>query len=72
MKALILAGGKGTRFREETSFKPKPMIELGGKPIIWHIMKIYSSFGVNKFVICLGYKGFLIKYLDLTFLNNLY
>tara|TARA_B100001029_G_C14989561_1_gene411198 strand:- start:148 stop:936 length:789 start_codon:yes stop_codon:yes gene_type:complete len=61
MQAVILAGGLGTRISEETHLKPKPMIELGGKPIIWHIMKIYSSFGVNKFVICLGYKGYLIK-----------
>ena len=56
MQAVILAGGLGTRISEETHLKPKPMIELGGKPIIWHIMKIYSSFGVNKFVICLGYR----------------
>ncbi len=61
MKAVILAGGLGTRISEETQLKPKPMIEIGGKPILWHIMKIYSSFGVNEFVICLGYKGYLIK-----------
>jgi glucose-1-phosphate cytidylyltransferase len=61
MKAVILAGGFGTRFSEETDLKPKPMIEIGGKPIIWHIMKIYSAHGVNDFVICLGYKGYVIK-----------
>ena len=61
MKAVILAGGLGTRIAEETSVRPKPMIEIGGKPILWHIMKIYSHHGINDFVICLGYKGFLIK-----------
>ena len=61
MKAVILAGGYGTRISEESHLKPKPMIEIGGKPILWHIMKIYSSHGVNDFVICLGYKGQLIK-----------
>lgn len=61
MKTVILAGGLGTRLSEETSTRPKPMVEIGGKPIIWHIMKIYSSFGFNDFVICLGYKGYLIK-----------
>ncbi len=61
MKAVILAGGLGTRLAEETSTKPKPMVEIGGKPILWHIMKIYSAHGVNEFVICLGYKGYLIK-----------
>jgi glucose-1-phosphate cytidylyltransferase len=61
MKAVILAGGLGTRLSEETSTRPKPMIEIGGKPIIWHIMKIYSSHGVNNFVVCCGYKGYLIK-----------
>lgn len=61
MKAVILAGGLGTRISEETHLKPKPMIEIGGKPILWHIMKIYSSFGINEFVICLGYKGYVIK-----------
>ena len=61
MKAVILAGGLGTRFSEETNLKPKPMIEIGGKPILWHILKIYSSFGINEFIICLGYKGYLIK-----------
>ncbi len=61
MKAIILAGGLGTRISEESIFKPKPMIEIGGKPILWHIMKIYSSHGVNEFIICLGYKGYFIK-----------
>lgn len=61
MKAVILAGGLGTRISEETSIKPKPMIEIGGKPILWHIMKIYSAHGVNDFIICLGYKGYVIK-----------
>jgi glucose-1-phosphate cytidylyltransferase len=61
MKAVILAGGAGTRISEETHLKPKPMIEIGGKPILWHIMKIYSAHGVNDFVICCGYKGYVIK-----------
>jgi glucose-1-phosphate cytidylyltransferase len=61
MKVVILAGGLGTRLSEETTSKPKPMVEIGGMPIIWHIMKIYSSYGFNDFVICLGYKGYLIK-----------
>lgn len=61
MKAVILAGGYGTRISEETDNKPKPMIEIGGKPILWHIMKIYSAYGINDFVICLGYKSYLIK-----------
>lgn len=61
MKAVILAGGLGTRLSEETINKPKPMVEIGGKPILWHIMKIYSQHGVNEFIICLGYKGYLIK-----------
>lgn len=61
MKAVILAGGAGTRISEETSFRPKPMIEIGGKPIIWHIMKIFSAHGIYDFIICLGYKGYLIK-----------
>jgi glucose-1-phosphate cytidylyltransferase len=60
-KAVILAGGLGSRIGEETAIRPKPMIEIGGKPIIWHIMKIYSSHGINDFVICLGYKGYMIK-----------
>lgn len=61
MKAVILAGGFGTRISEETHLRPKPMIEIGGKPILWHILKIYSAHGVNDFVICCGYKGYLIK-----------
>lgn len=61
MKAVILAGGLGTRISEESHLKPKPMIEIGGKPILWHIMKIYSQYGINDFVICLGYKGYIIK-----------
>jgi len=61
MKAVILAGGMGTRISEESHLKPKPMIEIGGKPILWHIMKIYSRYGINDFVICLGYKGYVIK-----------
>lgn len=61
MKVVILAGGLGTRLSEETVLKPKPMVEIGGKPILWHIMKIYSHYGFNEFVICLGYKGYLIK-----------
>ena len=61
MKAVILAGGLGTRFAEETSTRPKPMIEIGGRPILWHILKIYAAHGVNDFVICCGYKGYVIK-----------
>ena len=61
MKAVILAGGLGTRISEETHLKPKPMIEIGGRPILWHIMKIYSAHGINNFIICLGYKGYCIK-----------
>jgi glucose-1-phosphate cytidylyltransferase len=61
MKAVILAGGLGTRISEETSIKPKPMIEIGGRPILWHILKCYSAHGVNDFIICCGYKGYIIK-----------
>ncbi|KJU82095.1 glucose-1-phosphate cytidylyltransferase [Candidatus Magnetobacterium bavaricum] len=61
MKAVILCGGLGTRLREETEFRPKPMIEIGGMPILWHIMKTYSSYGFNEFILCLGYKGKTIK-----------
>ena len=61
MKAVILAGGFGTRISEESSIKPKPMVEIGGMPILWHIMKIYSAYGINDFIICLGYKGYVIK-----------
>jgi len=61
VKTVILAGGLGTRLAEETEIKPKPMVEIGGKPILWHIMKIYSHYGINEFVICCGYKGYMIK-----------
>lgn len=61
MKAVILAGGLGTRISEETHLRPKPMIEIGGKPILWHIMKMYSAHGVNEFIVCCGYKGYVIK-----------
>ena len=61
MKVVILAGGLGTRISEESHLKPKPMIEIGGKPILWHIMKIYSAYGFNEFIICCGYKGQMIK-----------
>lgn len=61
MKAVILAGGLGTRISEETSIKPKPMIEIGGRPILWHIMKVYSAYGIHEFIICCGYKGYVIK-----------
>jgi glucose-1-phosphate cytidylyltransferase len=60
-KAVILAGGLGTRLAEETSIRPKPMVEIGGRPMLWHIMKIYSRYGVNEFIICLGYKGYVVK-----------
>ena len=61
MKAVILAGGLGTRLAEETSARPKPMVEIGGRPILWHIMKSYSHHGINEFIICCGYKGYMIK-----------
>jgi glucose-1-phosphate cytidylyltransferase len=61
MKAVILAGGLGTRLSEETQLKPKPMAEIGGKPILWHILKIYSTYGINDFIVCLGYRGYVIK-----------
>ena len=61
MKAVILAGGLGTRISEETHLKPKPMVEIGGRPILWHVMKIYSHYGINDFIICCGYKGYVIK-----------
>lgn len=71
MKAVILAGGLGTRLSEETTTKPKPMVEIGGKPILWHILKIYSSYGINDFIICCGYKGYLIKeYFNNYFLHQ--
>jgi glucose-1-phosphate cytidylyltransferase len=61
MKCVILAGGKGTRIAEESNTRPKPMVEIGSKPILWHIMKLYASFGVNEFIVCLGYKGYMVK-----------
>jgi glucose-1-phosphate cytidylyltransferase len=61
MKAVILAGGMGTRITEESSMRPKPMVEVGGRPILWHLMKLYSSYGINDFIICCGYKGYVIK-----------
>ena len=71
MKAVILAGGLGTRLSEETAVRPKPMVEIGGKPILWHIIKIYSSYGINDFIICCGYKGYVIKeYFANYFLHN--
>src|SRR5215472_10428727 len=71
MKAVILAGGRGTRISEETHLRPKPMVEIGGKPILWHIMKIYASYGIEDFVICLGYKGYMIKeYFANYYLHN--
>jgi glucose-1-phosphate cytidylyltransferase len=71
MKAVILAGGYGTRISEESGIRPKPMVEVGGKPILWHIMKIYSAYGINDFIICLGYKGHIIKeYFANYCLNN--
>ena len=71
MKAVILAGGLGTRITEETNTKPKPMITIGNKPLIWHIMKIYSNFGINEFIICCGYKGYVIKeYFSNYFLHS--
>ncbi|MBT7247693.1 MAG: glucose-1-phosphate cytidylyltransferase [Rhodospirillaceae bacterium] len=71
MKAVILAGGFGSRLGEETAIRPKPLVEIGGKPILWHIMKLYSTHGINDFVICLGYKGYMIKeYFANYFLRN--
>jgi len=71
LKAIILAGGMGTRISEESHLRPKPMIEIGGRPILWHIMKTYSHYGINDFVICLGYKGYMIKeYFSNYFLHN--
>ncbi|HFC54308.1 MAG TPA: glucose-1-phosphate cytidylyltransferase [Gammaproteobacteria bacterium] len=71
MKAVILAGGLGTRLSEETAVRPKPMVEIGGRPILWHIMKIYSSHGINEFIVCCGYKGEVIKqYFANYFLNS--
>ena len=71
MKVVIFAGGLGTRISEETDIRPKPMVEIGGKPIIWHIMKIYEYYGFNEFIVCLGYKGYVIKeYFMNYFLHN--
>jgi glucose-1-phosphate cytidylyltransferase len=72
MKAVILCGGMGTRLREETEFRPKPLVEIGGRPILWHIMKIYSHHGIKDFVLCLGYKGNMIKeyFLNYRLMNN--
>lgn len=72
MKVVILCGGLGTRLREETEFRPKPMVEIGGKPILWHIMKVYAHYGFTDFILCLGYKGELIKeyFYNYEFLNN--
>src|SRR5258706_6658949 len=61
MKAVILAGGLGTRISEETQVRPKPMVEIGGRPVLWHVMKIYSAPGIHEFIICLGYRGYMIK-----------
>ena len=61
MKVVILAGGLGSRLSEETTVKPKPMVEIGGKPMLWHIMKIYAAYGIDDFIVCLGYKGYVIK-----------
>ncbi|MEM6812441.1 MAG: glucose-1-phosphate cytidylyltransferase [Pseudomonadota bacterium] len=71
MKTVILAGGLGTRISEETSVKPKPMILIGGKPILWHIMKLYSHYGLNDFVICLGYKGYAVKEYFINYYNHM-
>jgi glucose-1-phosphate cytidylyltransferase len=71
LKTVILAGGLGTRISEESLLKPKPMIEIGGKPILWHIMKIYSTYGLNDFVICLGYKGYLIKEYFINYFHHM-
>lgn len=70
MKAVILAGGLGTRLSEETTLKPKPMVEIGGKPILWHIMKIYSAHDINDFIICCGYKGYVIKEYFINYLHH--
>ncbi|MEM4368591.1 MAG: sugar phosphate nucleotidyltransferase, partial [Candidatus Anstonellales archaeon] len=72
MKVVILCGGEGTRLREETEYKPKPMVTIGGLPILWHIMKIYSHYGFNEFILCLGYKGEMIKqfFLNLETMKN--
>ena len=71
MNVVILCGGKGARLSEETVLKPKPMVEIGGMPILWHIMKIYSHYGFNDFIILCGYKGYIIKEYFAVFINNL-
>src|SRR3989442_15946406 len=72
MKVVILCGGKGTRLREETEYRPKPLVSIGGKPILWHIMKTYSAYGFQDFVLCLGYKGEMIKdyFINYDLLNS--
>src|SRR5215213_1231634 len=72
MKAVILCGGLGTRMREETEFRPKPLVEIGGRPILWHIMKLYAHYGLRDFVLCLGYRGTMIKdyFLNYEAMNN--
>ena len=72
MKVVILCGGLGTRLREETEFRPKPMVEIGGRPILWHIMKLYAHYGFQDFVLCLGYRGNMIKeyFLNYEAMNN--
>ncbi len=72
MQTVILCGGKGTRMREETEFRPKPLVEIGEKPMIWHIMKIYSHYGFNDFILCVGYKGYMIKqyFMEMFWRNN--
>jgi glucose-1-phosphate cytidylyltransferase len=72
MKVVILCGGQGTRLREETEYRPKPMVEIGGRPIVWHIMKTYAHYGFNEFILCLGYKGDFIRqyFINYEFLNN--
>ena len=70
-KAVILAGGLGTRLSEETSLRPKPMVQIGSNPILWHIMKIYSAYGIDEFVICLGYKGYMIKEYFATYILHI-
>jgi glucose-1-phosphate cytidylyltransferase len=72
MKVVVLCGGLGTRLREETEFRPKPMVEIGGRPILWHIMKMYAHYGMRDFVLCLGYRGAMIKdyFLNYEAMNN--
>ena len=72
MKVVILCGGQGTRLKEETEFRPKPLVEIGGRPILWHIMKLYAHYGFGEFVLCLGYRGNMIKeyFLNYEAMNN--